>query len=197
MKRVVNGKSGGKGEKEKAVCYLPKAWAEEEPEARNRAIILTFRHFVKVRAFVCNKSAHRQLFHQAATSASPFSYPTYTQDVEDLLSVHPVAVYRRLVEPCLTRRKVPGKDMRAWLDCMDRWGEELGAREKTWGNKLIGDNDHMGAIMAYSRAISLDPKKTVYFTNRAVAYNAIGEHARAETDCRHIIAKDGACCLRD
>lgn len=43
----------------------------------------------------------------------------------------------------------------------------------------------------YSRAISLDPKKTVYFSNRAVALNAQGKHKEAESDCKHILAKDG------
>lgn len=44
--------------------------------------------------------------------------------------------------------------------------------------------------MSYTRAISLDPKKTVYFSNRAVAFNATGNYQLAEMDCRHIISKD-------
>lgn len=46
MKKVVNGKKNS--DKEKAVCYLPKLWAEGDPSERNIALILTFRHFVKV-----------------------------------------------------------------------------------------------------------------------------------------------------
>jgi tetratricopeptide (TPR) repeat protein len=42
----------------------------------------------------------------------------------------------------------------------------------------------------YTRAISLDPKKTVYFSNRAVALNSLGEHERAELDCRYILSRD-------
>lgn len=49
VRRVVNG-TGKKGDwKDKGrICYLPKEWAEEEPTIRNMAIVLTFRHFVKV-----------------------------------------------------------------------------------------------------------------------------------------------------
>lgn len=42
----------------------------------------------------------------------------------------------------------------------------------------------------YTRAISLDSKKTVYFSNRAVALNTLGEHEKAEWDCKHILVKD-------
>lgn len=38
---IENGKKG-------KICYLPKEWVDEEPSERNMAIILTFRHFVKV-----------------------------------------------------------------------------------------------------------------------------------------------------
>lgn len=37
-----------KDEKAKAICYLPKEWAEADPSVRSTAIVLTFRHFVRV-----------------------------------------------------------------------------------------------------------------------------------------------------
>lgn len=40
---------GREDEKSKAVCYLPKEWAEADPSVRSTAIVLTFRHFVRVR----------------------------------------------------------------------------------------------------------------------------------------------------
>lgn len=55
----------------------------------------------------------------------------------------------------------------------------------------MGVKDVPGAIDAYTRAIFLDPRKTVYYTNRAVAFNAIRKHSLAELDCRHILLKDG------
>lgn len=73
---------------------------------------------------------------------------------------------------------------------MDRWCEELGAREKAAGNVLVNAGQHMSAAKAYSRAIGLDGKKTVYYSNRAVALNAVGLHREAEADCWYIIAKD-------
>jgi hypothetical protein len=52
VRRVINGSAGKKGAqdgKDKGkVCYLPKEWTEEDPGVRNTAVILTFRHFVKV-----------------------------------------------------------------------------------------------------------------------------------------------------
>ena len=34
-----------------ATCFLPKQWTEERADVRNTAVVLTFRHFVKVRVF--------------------------------------------------------------------------------------------------------------------------------------------------
>ncbi len=46
-------------------------------------------------------------------------------------------------------------------------------------------------MRCYTRAISLDGKKTVYYTNRALALNKVGRYAEAEADCSHILNKDG------
>jgi hypothetical protein len=43
-----DGLEGNGNGKKGRVCYLPKEWVEEDPSKRNMAIILTFRHFVKV-----------------------------------------------------------------------------------------------------------------------------------------------------
>ena len=63
VRRVMNGvvpkkKDDGKKDdgKQKSICYLPKEWAEEDPTARNMAIVLTFRHFVKVRCDLSSPS---------------------------------------------------------------------------------------------------------------------------------------------
>ena len=58
------------------------------------------------------------------------------------------------------------------------------------GNLLVNESLHAEAVVYYTRAISLDSKKTVYFSNRAVALNTLGQHDRAEADCKHILAKD-------
>lgn len=59
------------------------------------------------------------------------------------------------------------------------------------GNRFVAESHHASAVEAYTRAISLDPKKTVYFSNRAVALNALREHDRAEADCTYILSRDG------
>jgi len=58
VRRLVNGNGNGNahanangkkdGKDKGRICYLPKEWAAEEPGVRNTAIVLTFRHFVKV-----------------------------------------------------------------------------------------------------------------------------------------------------
>ncbi|KAK8869538.1 hypothetical protein IAR55_000104 [Kwoniella newhampshirensis] len=170
-----NGKGGSKDGK-KAVTYLPKEWINEEPSQRNTAIVLTFRHFVK-------------LLHQISMAASPFSYPSYPKDVDELQRVHPIALYRRLAEPSVQRRNEAG-ELRAWQSCMDKWAEELGGKERKKGNDYINEKSYLDAVTHYTRAISLDGKKTVYYSNRAIALNNLGLHDRAETDCKHLLSRD-------
>lgn len=74
--------------------------------------------------------ALEQLLYQAATAASPFLYLAYFKDVEEIERVHPIALYRRLAEPNIARRKI-AKEIRNWQECIEKWEEELGAREKT------------------------------------------------------------------
>lgn len=100
-------------------------------------------------------------------------------------------MYRKLTEGTgRSRTSARAAEARSWSECMDRWCEELGAREKATGNVLVNSGRHMAAARAYSRAIGLDGKKTVYYSNRAVALNAVGLHREAEADCCYIIAKD-------
>ena len=47
------------------------------------------------------------------------------------------------------------------------------------------------AIEAYSRGISLDPKKTILYSNRAISLNNTKQYEKAEIDCNHILNKDG------
>ena len=56
---------------------------------------------------------------------------------------------------------------------------------------LVSNQRHQEAVEYYTRALALDPKKTVYLTNRAVALNTLGEHERAEADCTYILSRDG------
>ncbi|WVQ78622.1 hypothetical protein IAT38_000708 [Cryptococcus sp. DSM 104549] len=171
---TVKGKVGK--EAKKSAVLLPQEWVAEEASTRNTAIILTFRHFVK-------------LLHQIAMAASPFSYPSYPKDVEELQRVHPIALYRRLAEPSVVRRNNAG-ELRAWTACMDKWCEELGGKERKKGNDFSLDKRHADAVRQYTRAISLDGKKTVYYSNRAIASNNLGLHERAEADCNHLLSRD-------
>ncbi|OWZ80037.1 serine/threonine protein phosphatase 5 phosphatase [Cryptococcus neoformans Tu401-1] len=159
-----------------ATVYLPKEWMEAAASERNTAIVLTFRHFVK-------------LLHQIAMAASPFSHPDYPSDIEELLRMHPIALYRRLTESAMERR-YNAEEVKAWKSCMDKWAEEFGGKERKKGNDQSQDKRHSEAVRHYTRAISLDPKKTVYYSNRAIAYNNLSLHSHAEIDCTHLLARD-------
>ncbi|ODN72989.1 hypothetical protein L202_08387 [Cryptococcus amylolentus CBS 6039] len=163
-------------EVKKAIVYLPKEWTDVVASERNTATVLTFRHFVK-------------LLHQIAMAASPFSHPDYPTDIEELERMHPVALYRRLAEPAVERRW-GAEEAKGWRVCMDKWGEEFGGKERKKGNDASSGKDHSSAIKHYTRAISLDPKKTVYYSNRAIAYNNLGLHGHAELDCTFLLSKD-------
>jgi hypothetical protein len=87
---------------------------------------------------------------------SPFDFDDYADDSAVLTEIHPLAVYRRLVEPYVRRRAAqyadlqakaaaggkpfpdndhPGSevlkiDYKAWKNCMEKWEKEVAVREK-------------------------------------------------------------------
>lgn len=72
-------------------------------------------------------------------------YSGYEKDVDDLYRVHPIALYRRLAEPAIQKRP-GGREYRLWVDCMDKWAEEIGAREKAEVSYLETTVIHQAAI---------------------------------------------------
>lgn len=58
------------------------------------------------------------------------------------------------------------------------------------GNELSKLERWEEAVQQYTRAISLDSRKSTYFSNRAVGWNNLGEYERAEADCKTILARD-------
>jgi Tfp pilus assembly protein PilF len=58
------------------------------------------------------------------------------------------------------------------------------------GKKLLYDGNRQGAIVAYSRAIQLDPKCKEAFLSRGVAYNESGDSKKALADFTKAIELD-------
>ncbi|PVV02786.1 hypothetical protein BB560_002754, partial [Smittium megazygosporum] len=56
-------------------------------------------------------------------------------------------------------------------------------QEKTQGNKFFKGKDYAQAIKHYSKAIELDPKNSIYYVNRAIAYLKIEQYEKADADC--------------
>jgi hypothetical protein len=62
---------------------------------------------------------------------SPFDFPEYADDSAVLTEIHPLAVYRRLVEPYVRRNaSISGVDVAKWKKCMTEWEKEVAVREK-------------------------------------------------------------------
>ncbi|KAL7421900.1 Small glutamine-rich tetratricopeptide repeat-containing protein 2 [Cryptotrichosporon argae] len=60
---------------------------------------------------------------------------------------------------------------------------------KKEGNALMSDKLYDGAIEKYTQAIALD-ENPVYYSNRAAAYGALGEHERAVEDAQSALDRD-------
>ncbi|GHJ87005.1 hypothetical protein NliqN6_3407 [Naganishia liquefaciens] len=179
---------------------LPRSWTDESASSRNMAVILTFRHLVK-------------LLHATASYLSPFDFDDYADDSAVLTEIHPLAVYRRLVEPYVRRRAaayeeaklnglVPDDDnadnevlggdinkvdVKAWKRCMEQWEKEVAVREKEGGNAIL-KTQPARAVAFYTQAICLDSENPVYYLNRAAAFNAIENYEDAEIDCSRALS---------
>jgi len=154
---------------------LPASWLEESASGRNMACILTYRHFLKI-------------LHQTALSMSPFDFPEYADDSAVLTEIHPLAVYRRLVEPYVRRNaSISGVDVDKWKRCMTEWEKEVAVREKEGGNAIL-KTQPARAVAFYTQAICLDSENPVYYLNRAAAFNAIENYEDAELDCSRALS---------
>ena len=65
-------------------------------------------------------------------------------------------------------------------------------KEKAEGNKLMSSKDYASAVAAYTRAIALDDKNAVYYSNRAAAFSSMGDHGKAIEDANKAIDTDPA-----
>jgi len=67
---------------------------------------------------------------------------------------------------------------------------ELAAKAKDEGNVLFKAQRFPEAVQCYNEAIKRDPSNPAYLTNRAVAYNKLGEYPSAVKDCDSAIELD-------
>ncbi|KZW00613.1 TPR-like protein [Exidia glandulosa HHB12029] len=63
---------------------------------------------------------------------------------------------------------------------------------KQSGNQHMTKKDYAQAIDAYTKAIALDPKNAVYYSNRAAAYSSTADHLSAVSDAEKAIEVDPA-----
>lgn len=61
---------------------------------------------------------------------------------------------------------------------------------KAEGNALISQRLYSSAIDKYTQAIALDPGNAVYWSNRAAAWGAMGEHGKAVQDAEEAVRVD-------
>lgn len=61
---------------------------------------------------------------------------------------------------------------------------------KNDGNKYMSSKDYGAALDAYTKAIELNPRTPVFYSNRAAAYSQVGQHDEAVADARKAIEID-------
>lgn len=61
---------------------------------------------------------------------------------------------------------------------------------KMEGNALISKKSYSLAIQKYNEAIALNPTNSVYYSNRAAAYSAEGNHEKAVEDATESLRRD-------
>ena len=61
---------------------------------------------------------------------------------------------------------------------------------KVQGNQAMGKKEYSAAIEAYSNALEIVPENPIYLSNRAAAYSASHEHARASADADLAVTVD-------
>jgi len=61
---------------------------------------------------------------------------------------------------------------------------------KNEGNCLMKEEKYQEALIAYSRAISLDATNPVFYCNRAAAYSRLGDYQKAADDCKMSLRYD-------
>ncbi|KAJ3423878.1 hypothetical protein M0812_29509 [Anaeramoeba flamelloides] len=68
--------------------------------------------------------------------------------------------------------------------------QELAKEFKEKGNTFLKSKKYNEAIECYTKAISIDPENSIYYSNRAVAYNQLHQHLKAIGDCKISISKN-------
>ena len=61
---------------------------------------------------------------------------------------------------------------------------------KVQGNQAMGKKEYSAAIEAYSKALEIVPENPIYLSNRAAAYSASHQHARASADAHLAVTVD-------
>ncbi len=61
---------------------------------------------------------------------------------------------------------------------------------KSQGNAAMAKKDYTAAIEAYSKALELVPQNPIYLSNRAAAYSASHQHAKASADAELAVEAD-------
>ena len=61
--------------------------------------------------------------------------------------------------------------------------DEEAIKEKELGNRAFSEGNYLLALSHYSKAIKLDSRESVFFSNRALVYLKLGRSYEAISDC--------------
>eukprot|EP01103_Thecamoeba_quadrilineata_P009762 TRINITY_DN1974_c0_g1_i3.p1 TRINITY_DN1974_c0_g1~~TRINITY_DN1974_c0_g1_i3.p1 ORF type:complete len:120 (+),score=12.81 TRINITY_DN1974_c0_g1_i3:56-415(+) len=59
----------------------------------------------------------------------------------------------------------------------------IATKYKELGNQAFNDGDFIIALEHYSKAIALNPKESVFYSNRAIVYLKLNRYQECITDC--------------
>jgi len=150
----------------------------------------------------CSSLVISQLLHVTAVYLSPFDFDEYADDAAVLTEIHPLAVYRRLVEPYVRRRaaqyeekkardeaagikpadqdtpqaEVLKVDYNAWRNCMEKWEKEVAVREKEGVSTLTklasGPVSYPFEMIQGNAILKTQPARAVAFYTQAICLDS-------------------------
>jgi len=70
-----------------------------------------------------------------------------------------------------------------FIESPKKEAEELALKEKEWGNRAFSEGNYLLALIHYSKAIRLNWRESVFFSNRALVYLKLNRFYESISDC--------------
>jgi len=108
------------------------------------------------------------------TNKSPESSDLKKEEKEPIDLPLLVPVGEALTDDCI----VP-----CFIESTKKEAEDLAIKEKEWGNRAFSEGNYHLALIHYSKAIRLNWRESVFFSNRALVYLKLNRFFESISDC--------------